>query len=337
MKKSKIIIVVIGSLILGLVAGIGLAPWVQSSDKKAPVVGVHQGQVGLINPLLECEGVDFREMPSFMNVIRSRISSDAKLKNVAVYFRDLNNGPWFGINEKQEFVAASLMKVGLLLSFMKATELRPNVLQEKLSLLPEDLKLTEIQQIGNFSELKAGVPYTVEELLSRVIIESDNRPLNALVRSRLAPPLEEVMAHLGLQYNAVKDVGAVLNLKTYATLFRVLYNASYLTSHRSHQALELMTRSTFRDGIVAGVPDGVTVAQKFGERLLDSGQQLHNCGIVYVPGRPYLLCIMTQGQDVASLRRVIQDISKIAYKAVTEEQATLAMFETGKFKDRSEK
>jgi hypothetical protein len=88
-----------------------------------------------------------------------------------------------------------------------------------------------------------------------------------------------------------------------------------------------MTRSTFKDGLVAGVPEGTIVAQKFGERSLETGQQLHNCGIVYVPSQPYLLCVMTQGTNVASLRSVIRDISAITYRAVTNKDNSLARYE----------
>lgn len=327
MKKQSIVIVAGVSLfILGGVFGFWRGQTaVQSLQRESEFpVRVQQGQVGLINPLLECEGAQFQETPSFMSQIRERIASDKRLTKVAVYFRDLNNGPWFGINEREEFVAASLMKVGLLMSFMKATESHPEVLAQRLKLKPEDMALNEIQQTGTFSKLESGVSYTVEELLSRVIIESDNRPIVALMESRLAPPLEETMGHLGIPFKVLPQVGTVITLKAYANLFRVLYNASYLTAARSHQALELMTRATFKEGLVAGVPEGVTVAHKFGERILEKGLQLHNCGIIYVPQKPYLLCIMTQGKDFPALKSVISDISRIAYKAVVDQKSPLA-------------
>lgn len=315
---------------ISFVAGLGAAYFYLASPRTkhstaASMVRVQQGQVGMINPLLECEGVEFQETPSFMSSIRDLSTKQKSLTRYALYFRDLNNGPWFGINEREEFIGASLMKVGLLISFLKATELKPFVLEEKLKLLPEDLELTKFQQIGNFSDLSANVPYKVEELLARVIIESDNRPLNTLVRSGLAPTLDEVMKHLGVSYKLVPDLGASISVKSYASLFRILYNASYLTSARSHQALELLSRSSFRDGIVAGLPSNIIVAHKFGERAITEDQsQLHDCGIAYVPERPYLLCIMTQGKDVNELRDFIREVSRITYSAVTSRGLPLA-------------
>lgn len=65
------------------------------------------------------------------------------------------------------------------------------------------------------------------------------------------------------------------------------------------------------------MPASVKVAHKFGERLLeDSTRQLHDCGIVYYPENPYLICIMTHGNVYENLEKTIQDISKMVYKEV---------------------
>src|SRR6185436_5295057 len=87
--------------------------------------------------------------------------------------------------------------------------------------------------------------------------------------------------------------------QNYSHLFRALYNGTYLSHDASEKALELLSRTKFSDGIVAGVPKETTVSHKFGERTLSlntsSINELHDCGIVYYPGHPYFLCIMTKG------------------------------------------
>jgi hypothetical protein len=45
--------------------------------------------------------------------------------------------------------------------------------------------------------------------------------------------------------------------------------------------------------------------------------EMHDCGIVYYPYRPYLLCVMTKGSgEIKSLETVIQDVSKMVYEEV---------------------
>jgi beta-lactamase class A len=104
-------------------------------------------------------------------------------------------------------------------------------------------------------------------------------------------------------------------------MFRILFNASYLTQAASEQALELLTRSEFRAGLVAGVPAGTVVAHKFGERIDGGVAKLHDCGIVYHPARPYLLCVMTEGDRFEPLASLIAETSRIAYDQVNDARA----------------
>jgi hypothetical protein len=41
--------------------------------------------------------------------------------------------------------------------------------------------------------------------------------------------------------------------------------------------------------------------------------QLHDCGIVYFPDNPYIICVMTRGDDVNELAPVVAHISKMVY------------------------
>ena len=101
-----------------------------------------------------------------------------------------------------------------------------------------------------------------------------------------------------------------------------MFNASYLSRESSERGLAYLAHSDFQNGLVAGVPQGITVAHKFGERVSANGaKQLHDCGIVYYPTRPYLLCVMTRGDDFSKLTEVIQSVSRIVYQSVDEQRA----------------
>jgi hypothetical protein len=47
--------------------------------------------------------------------------------------------------------------------------------------------------------------------------------------------------------------------------------------------------------------------------------QLHDCGIVYYPKRPYILCVMTRGEKMDVLPKVIKEISTEVYRNVDEQ------------------
>ena len=71
-----------------------------------------------------------------------------------------------------------------------------------------------------------------------------------------------------------------------------------------------------------GIDPNVIIAHKFGERtlsyLLDGRvenlqTEFHEFGIVYLTNRPYLLGVMTRGNNSNQLQEVVGDISRIVY------------------------
>ena len=111
----------------------------------------------------------------------------------------------------------------------------------------------------------------------------------------------------------------MLSAENYASFFRVLFNASYLSRSLSEKALSLLAQSDFKDGLVAGVPPGIKVAHKFGFRITGINgeiKQLHDCGIIYYPRHPYLLCIMTSGKSYEYLDDAIKELSRVVYQEI---------------------
>ena len=117
-----------------------------------------------------------------------------------------------------------------------------------------------------------------------------------------------------------------ISAQQYTLFLRILYSSTYLTEINSENALSIMSQSTYKDGISAGVPSDIIVAQKYGESLdtntqgtTITGTELHNCGIVYAKNYPYTICIMTRAKgmvDQKQLTAIIKDISKIVYDYV---------------------
>jgi beta-lactamase class A len=110
-----------------------------------------------------------------------------------------------------------------------------------------------------------------------------------------------------------------ISVQAYAGFYRILYNASYLSKEMSERALIYLSYEDFKEGILAGIPKGLPVASKFGERALGPNyeiKQLHEFGIVYYPGRPYLIGIMTRGRDFDKLKTVLRDISRLIYEEI---------------------
>lgn len=283
------------------------------------------GSYTYINPLLECDVAEgsidahkenFRpEMESFID----KLKEERSLTDVAVYFRDLNNGPTFGINQEQGFFPASLLKVPLMIAYFHWAEQNPSILKRSVSFdAPKDFGITPT--ILPREPLQVGAEYTIEELIERMIRFSDNQALYLLSIRLSEQELRSLFSISGASDKILSDAGAKLTVKEYAGFFRVLFNSSYLSREYSEKALSLLASVDYADALRAGVPNEVVVAHKFGEAGTgNTERQLHDCGIVYFPNHPYLACIMTRGKDTETLKKSITDISRFIYEKIDEQ------------------
>lgn len=280
----------------------------------------------LTNPLLECAelppsitiGARLDLEEDLENLIAQSMREGA-IANAALYFRDLNNGPWFGIEEDKEFYPASLLKLPLAMSVMKLNQNDPRLLETEIEYGGSGgMNVEASQPYQPTSTLQEGFVYTVEDLVGVMLRESSNEA--ALVLSELIgiEVIQDIYKDFGQTFPREGEE-LPIDVHTYASFFRILYNATYLDQKSSEFLLTLLTNTTFKEGVIAGVPLNVPVAHKYGTRELANGtKQLHDCGIVYAENTPYILCVMTQGTDYSKQARFIQEVSERVYRNVAQ-------------------
>ena len=117
-----------------------------------------------------------------------------------------------------------------------------------------------------------------------------------------------------------KDSGyAVISPKSYTSILRSLYLSSYIQRGHSNSILNALTKTDFTDKLPVGVPSEIPVAHKIGVYDQDSQHPVYSdCGIVYLPNRPYALCVMTRDLDEATSRKHMQLLSKMVYGYVAQ-------------------
>ena len=152
-----------------------------------------------------------------------------------------------------------------------------------------------------------------------MIIYSDNNAYHTLAENLTGDEIIKVYQDLDVDISkAFQDPnGNIITVKNYASFFRILYNGSYLNNEMSEKALKLLNQVEYKDALVAGVPKDIIVSHKFGERKYsDTNEiQFHDCGIVYFPKKPYLLCVMTKTtKNINQAINVIKQISQKVYQ-----------------------
>lgn len=280
----------------------------------------------MTNPILDYENLVSGEGVAIpVGLVNKKVEDIEDLDgvtHVSLYYRDLNNGQWIGVNEKEEFYPASLLKVPTMMAFLKGAERNESILNQTVVIdAKNDLRVE--QNIPSSETVVPGEKYSFLEVLDYMITRSDNIAAQVILDYTDKNDVKNVFSSIGVPFIDTKTE-PIVRVKDYAGFFRVLYNSSYLNRKMSELALEILSVSEYKDGLVAGVPNDVVVAHKFGERAVvdDNGKivpgqtQIHDCGIIYYPKNPYLLCIMTIGSNFAAQQNAIKELSRFIYDEI---------------------
>ena len=291
-------------------------------------VRLNMPQYSLINPPLFSQGPK-SNLPAFnklVGLLNSYIASTTRkgaATSVSVYFRNMNNGQWTGVNEDETYTPASMLKVIAMMATLELAESDPSILKEQLPyVIASSSPFTQYYEAND--NLKQGY-YSAQDLIGAMIEYSDNNALYGLLSdTKINDEFTNIYNLFRLPPISATSTSDFMSPKSYSSVFISLYNSSLFPWNLSEQILNLLAHTTFTQGIVAGVPSGTVVSHKFGEsddadaNGTITSRQLHDCGIVYYPNNPYLLCVMTRGHDYATLAGVISGISNVVYTYVND-------------------
>lgn len=334
--NKKTFTILIGGFLIGVILTIALASTGvfrkgSKDSRSSGVVYFTQDNLGyfFIKPLLNVEYVDQEDsLRQFPLLAKTKKLVEEEVKNnpeveIAVYFNDLSNAGWFGIDEDKKFVPASLLKLPMLISYYKLRETELDLFGKQI--FYQGQNYNSDRNTAEASIIEPGHTYTVKELLDSMIIDSDNNALELLYQFR-KDALREVFEDLQAPLPETRDDIAskdFLSPKEMSKFFLVLYHGSYLKKGDSNEALELLSKTKYKNGLVAGVPSDIIVSHKYGERkiVLEDGNvanEFHDCGIFYYTKSPYKLCIMTKANNLSieKASEIIANVSKTVYQSI---------------------
>ncbi|MCL5008734.1 MAG: class A beta-lactamase-related serine hydrolase [Patescibacteria group bacterium] len=142
-----------------------------------------------INPILAADTLDkkqflkYRPLEKEISDYIKQAQASSQLEDAGVYYRDLTDGSWTGVNEDEKFSPGSLQKVPLLIAYLKKAETEPGALDIKIvNKDPQD----ENQAPGSEQSFKPSKIFqynqtaTVRELLQLMVSYSDNNATGVL-------------------------------------------------------------------------------------------------------------------------------------------------------------
>ena len=234
----------------------------------------------------------------------------------SLYFETLISGGWAGIREDEKMSPGSLRKAPLIAAAFKLAEQGKLVFTRPVRIETRhlDLSLGLSRAVGPLAAKGSGQILSVKELVYYISKYSDNTATAALIEVVGYDAYAEAMFAMGMSWKTWREnyesnhmIEYQASAYEFTQVFRSLYYATYLRPVDSQEVLRLLTEADVVSGISQGVP-GVQVAHKHGDWA--DGNFHHDCGIVYLPGNPYALCVMTKGLDASAARQLIAAISE---------------------------
>lgn len=244
---------------------------------------------------------------------------------VSIYFEYFPTGANIAIHKDEKIWPASLIKIPVAMAIMKKVNDKKWKLSNELVILDQD----KDRDYGVLYQKPSGTTLTVQQFLEESLVNSDNTAHFVLLRNLDASELEDVYIHLGMDdiIDALKksptkkqEEDNRMTAKRYSIFFRSLYNATFLDQKHSQLFLNILSNAP-RDLLGSGLPSSIPFVHKTGIRVDESVRA--DSGIVYVPGRPYILTVMIQKKEKEQpneeeIKKIFKEISEEVYTYVTQ-------------------
>lgn len=240
---------------------------------------------------------------------------------LGVAILDLTNGHTFLLHADEVFPQASSIKITVLAELYRQAQ-QSGSKGARLT----DLYTVQTADLVPDSDIMGGLTpgvtrITNRDLATMMVAVSDNSAANVLIDRVGMKNVNDLMASLGLTHTLLRrkmmDIQAanegrenVSTPREMMTLLADIYAGKVLNQQMTEDFFKML--STHKESFLPRfLPDGVRIANKPGE--LEAVR--NDSGIVFVPSRPYVICVMTTYlRDERDGEDTISRISQAAYQ-----------------------
>lgn len=228
--------------------------------------------------------------------------------HVGFCYRDLTDGTTAGFQEHEPIVAASVIKIPVLVEFFEQMNEGTLFPDEEFVIREED----KLPSCGALNYMHTGLQVSALDLATLMIILSDNTATNLLIKRVGMDSVNRRMRSLGCQgitlrrllFDSEASARGIENTVTAYDIALLLHKMQDGELPYSEKMLQIL-RDQRLNGKIPFWLHGIPIAHKTGE---DDGIT-HDCGIIYTE-KPFIVCFLSEHTDVPVFERCIQDVSR---------------------------
>ena len=232
------------------------------------------------------------------------------------YYKNLKTGETIGFNENEPFIAASVIKIPILIEVLRQIE-EGKLKEDDLVEVKEQDKMPSC---GALTYMHDGLKVTVKDLYTLMIIHSDNTATNMLIRIAGIDNINNTIKELGCRATKLNRLlfdeeeqrkGKENYITPYEMgyLLEKAYKKELISPSISQEMLRVLKLQRINHKIPYLLPDDLVVGHKTGE---DQGIT-HDVGIIY--GRnPFIFCFASNETNVVKAENALREMALICYE-----------------------
>ena len=255
-------------------------------------------------------------------LLKKEIEAFIKTQNgsIAVSFYDLKKKSGFSIDGEKKMLSASTIKLVIMAELMRRVHIGETSLENKITITAQ----MKTGGDGILKELDPGHSFTLKELLTLMIIISDNEATNILIDflgmesiNQMAQTMHLKRAHLGRKMMDSKDKEAgydnTICAEDIKDILKSIYEGTCIDKESSKMMLDILKQQQQSGRLQLYLPESVVLAHKCGD--LDCLE--NDGGIFLLPEHPYILVVLTNEMPTnKDGREAIGKISWIVYQGL---------------------
>lgn len=258
---------------------------------------------------------------SKLNLILSEFLKVKGLR-IGIAYKNLVTGEEFLHNPDHVFPGASVIKIAILIEFMRQVEREGLDPREKVKLANEK----KVGGCGVLKDMEPGIMLPLKDLAVLMTVISDNTASNLLIDRLGMKKINKLLRRCGLIKSGIhrrfmvmpktKVVKNFITAREIMVLLEKLYKNEILSSGYTDEALRILSNQQFYEKLRRFLPSELRVAHKPGEIKGVS----HDAGIIFLSEKPYILCVFIEGlENNFTGDETIGRISRIIYDYTVEE------------------
>lgn len=300
-KKERLIILIV----FGFTAISSILLYLGSQDWKPPTLP--RNLINLDDFLGEEVIIIEKKPGGDLEEIASRIDDmTSKLSGIyGFYIYSLATDKSVGIYEREEFPAASLIKLPVMVAAYQAHESGDVDLDDKQQLSADDIT----GGAGSLQNEKPGYEITLRDAIKLMGKESDNTAYRLVVRILGEDRMKRSINSFGMTQTDVSENITIPG--EIGDLLVKLAKGEILITKDRDELFEFITKTEYEDLLPKGIPDDIRVVHKYGALV----SVLNDAGVVF-SAKPYVVVVMTKSVNEIDAKKIIPEISKFIYESI---------------------